>query len=217
MLEIKDISFSYQKDKHILKNVNACFEQGKVIAVQGESGQGKSTLLTILSGLEKDYEGSIVLDGNIVDKKSLHNFNRESISIIFQDLNLLNYLNIEENLRQGCLVKQKECSDIMQKACLEFFSIQNLNLKDYPAKISGGQQQRVAIIRALLSDTKIILADEPTANIDAKNAKTIVQVIAQVAKQENKIVILVTHDDNIAKLCDETYFLRDKTLQKKHF
>lgn len=215
MLEIKNISFSYEESSPILNELNATFEEGKVIAIQGESGQGKSTLLSILAGLEKDYDGSIVLDDQQIKKNELHSYNKDNISIVFQELNLIKYLSLNDNLEQGCLVKGKVCSESLKKSYMDFFNLNDLNLKEYPAKISGGQQQRIAIIRALLSDTKVILADEPTASIDTMNSNTIIDVIKLVAQKTNKIVIIVTHDDHVADECDEVYLLKDTKLIKK--
>ena len=215
MLEIKDLSFGYENNKIILDDINMEFVSGKVIAIQGESGQGKSTLLAILAGLEKGFEGRLILDGELINKGQLYDYNKKNISIIFQELNLIKYLDVYDNIKQGCLVKQKKFAKEKMVEYLSTLNLTDLNLKKYPATLSGGQQQRVAIIRALLSDTKIILADEPTASIDQKNADTIIGELKILACQEDKIVIVVTHDNHIAKQCDEIYVLENTKLHKQ--
>ncbi|MDL2211771.1 ATP-binding cassette domain-containing protein [Erysipelotrichaceae bacterium OttesenSCG-928-M19] len=215
MLEIRNLSFSYDKQTKILDDLNVQFNSGKVIAIQGESGQGKSTLLAILAGLEKDFEGQLVLDDEIINKAQLFKYSKENISMIFQELNLIKYLNLVDNIKQGCLIKGKAFSQEKMREYLEIVNLSDLDLNKYPATISGGQQQRIAIIRALLADTKIILADEPTASIDQKNADAIINELKELAKQEDKIVIVVTHDNYIAKQCNEIYYLNDTSLVKQ--
>lgn len=214
MLEIKNISFSYEQNNMILEDLSMSFEEGKVVAIQGESGQGKSTLLTILSGLETRYQGEIILDGQVINKSDLHKYNKENVGIIFQELNLINYLNLKDNLLQGCLVKNKPINLDKMNEYLQHFNVSDLDLNKYPSTLSGGQQQRIAIIRALLSDMKIILADEPTASIDSKNSSLIIEQLKDLAKKENKIVIVITHDNEIALECDEIYSLKNKKLLK---
>lgn len=215
MLEIKNLSFSYESDIMVLEDININFESGKVIAIQGESGQGKSTLLAILAGLEKSYTGEIVLDGQVINKNNLYKYNKENISMIFQELNLIKYLNIVDNIKQGCLVKQKAFNLDLMNDYIKRLNLEKLNLSKYPSALSGGQQQRVAIIRALLSDTKVILADEPTASIDSKNANAIINELKELACSEDKIIIVVTHDNGIAKQCDEILLLDNTKLIKQ--
>ncbi|MDF9866910.1 putative ABC transport system ATP-binding protein [Bacilli bacterium PM5-3] len=215
MLEIKDLSFSYDNKQMILENVNMKFKEGRVIAIQGESGQGKSTLLAILAGLESNFDGQIILNDELINKGKLYQYNKDNISIIFQELNLIKYLDILDNIKQGCFIKNKVFEKDKMFDYLKMLNLDNLNLAKFPSTLSGGQQQRIAIIRALLSDTKIILADEPTASIDAKNADTIISEMKLLASKENKIVIVVTHDNLIAKQCDEVYLLENTKLVKQ--
>lgn len=214
MLEIKNISFSYEANNMILQDLDMSFNEGKVVAIQGESGEGKSTLLTILSGLESRFQGEIILDDKVINKSELHKYNKENIGIIFQELNLINYLNLQDNLLQGCLVKNKPIDTNKMKEYLDYFNLSDLDLNKYPTTLSGGQQQRIAIIRALLSDMKIILADEPTASIDSKNSNLIIEQLKELAKKESKIVIVITHDNEIASQCDEIYSLKNKKMLK---
>lgn len=214
MLEIRNMNFSYDAKNEILKDLNMSFNEGNVVAIQGESGEGKSTLLTILSGLESRYNGDIVLDDKIINKGDLHKYNKENVGIVFQELNLINYLNLKDNILQGCQVKNKQVDLEKMHAYLEHFNLSDLDLNKFPSTLSGGQQQRIAIIRALLSDMKIILADEPTASIDRKNSYKIINQLKELAKKEDKIVIVITHDNGIAKECDEIYNLKNKVMLK---
>lgn len=214
MLEIKNMNFSYEENNKILENINISFNEGSVVAIQGESGQGKSTLLTILSGLESRYDGEIIYNDKIVSKNELHKYNKENVGIIFQELNLINYLNLKDNIFQGCLVKNKLIDVNKMHEYLDYFNLKDLDLNKYPTTLSGGQQQRIAIIRALMSDMKIILADEPTASIDRKNSNIIVNQLKDLAKKEDKIVIIITHDNEIAKKCDEIYSIKNRQILK---
>lgn len=214
MLEVKNLNFKYEKTKPILNNLNLQFESGKVIAIQGESGAGKSTLLAILSGLEKEYEGELVFNDKIIGKSDLHQYNKENVSIIFQDLNLIKYLNLKENIKQGCAVKGKKLDENRLNAYVDTLNLRDLDLEKYPLTLSGGQQQRIAIIRALLSNTKIILADEPTASIDSKNSKAIIEELKLLAQQEDKIIIVITHNNSIAMECHERYQLENGNMEK---
>ncbi|WP_423364175.1 ATP-binding cassette domain-containing protein [Mycoplasma sp. P36-A1] len=212
MLQIKDLSFSYDSNIKVLDNLNATFESGQVVAIQGKSGQGKSTLLTILAGLENNYSGELLFDNKVIEKKDLFEYNKENVSIIFQELNLIKYLSIDDNIKQGYLVKNKQYSAENLEKFIKKFDMDTINLGKMPATLSGGQQQRVAIIRALLSNTKIILADEPTSSVDSENSLNIIHELRKIAQEEDKIIIVVTHDDIVAKECDKTYLLNNNGL-----
>ncbi len=213
MLEIKNLSFSYDNNVRILDDLDVVFDRGQTYAIIGESGEGKSTLLSVLAGLDNRYEGIIKCEGSEIKKSKLKRFNQDEISIIFQDNNLLNYMSIIENIKQGCIVKKKPVNIEVLSKYLSDFNLKKLNVNAYPNILSGGQQQRIAIIRSLISNTSIILADEPTANLDKKNANIIIRQLQHLAKNENKIVIIVTHSNEIAKRCDVKYRLMDGKLE----
>lgn len=207
MLEIKNLTFSYDTNNQVLQDINAAFNEGEVIAIQGKSGQGKSTLLSILSGLENDFEGELIYQNQIINKKQLFDYNIKNISMIFQDLNLINYLSIKDNIKQGYIIKDKKVNEQDLQDYLKMFNLEELDINKMPSSLSGGQQQRIAIIRALLANTSIILADEPTSSVDKQNSTIIIDELKKLAKEQNKIVIIVTHDEAVAKMCDQTYLL----------
>ncbi len=211
MLELKNVSFSYN-EKKILDNINVTFEPRNVYAIKGESGSGKTTLLSILAGLDKRYTGKLVYNNQELLKSSFTKYNQNEISIIFQDNNLIHYLSILDNIKQSCIIKNKSLNSELLENYIAEFNLGKLDLKSYPKVLSGGEQQRIAIIRSLISDTKIILADEPTASLDKKNANIIFNNLKFLAKQENKIVIIVTHDNSVSNKCDVVYKIENKKL-----
>ncbi|MDR1782388.1 MAG: ATP-binding cassette domain-containing protein [Bacilli bacterium] len=212
MLKLKDISFSYQNNVEIFDKLNIEFEENKTYAIQGVSGSGKTTLLNIIAGLDDSYKGEIIYQDQVIDKNKLQDYRKNRVSIIFQDNNLLNYLNIKDNIKQGCLIKNKAFDEALFNEYLTQFKLDNLNLNSYPSILSGGQQQRVAIIRSLLSKTDIILADEPTASVDEVTAMKIIEELKELSHNENKLVIIVTHQKDIANKCDYVYHLQDYNL-----
>lgn len=149
--ELRNITYSYDGKKDVLKDVSALFEQGKMYSVLGESGCGKTTLLSVMSGLDNVTNGGIIFRGQLIRKKMLTKFRAENISMIFQDYNLIDYLNAKENAE----IVTTKSSDVI----LERLGLKPEEIKRNILKLSGGQQQRVAIARALLSDAEILLAD----------------------------------------------------------
>lgn len=212
MIKLENISFSYDGSNNVLEDINIEFHSKKVVAIQGMSGVGKSTLLAIIAGQENQYKGNLIFKENIIEPANLFDYCKENVSIIFQSLNLLNYLNIKDNIIQSSLIRDKNYDENRIIDYVKLLNLEDITLTNYPSKLSGGQQQRIAIIRALLCDTKIILADEPTANIDKDNAKIIINQLKKLAKEEDKIIIIVTHDDKVAQMCDKKYILKDKHL-----
>ncbi|MDR3214763.1 MAG: ABC transporter ATP-binding protein [Bacilli bacterium] len=215
MLQLKNISFAYIKDNNIFENINLSFEADKIYAIQGLSGSGKSTLLNIIAGLDNRYQGQLMYDNQEINHLNITNYKKDDVSMIFQDQNLLHYLNILDNIKLECLIKHKIIDETLLNKYLGQFNLSNLNLKKYPRILSGGQQQRITLIRSLLSGSKIILADEPTANVDEETAFNIINEFKYLAHQEHKIIIIVTHNNQIASLCDVTYLLKDGLIMEK--
>ena len=210
MLQIENLSFSYD-DKKVLDNINLSFNRGKSYAIVGKSGCGKTTLLSVLGGLENKYVGNIKYNSKVIDKASISKYHRENVSIIFQNLNLIDYLTINENIIEEHRIRRKKIVSLDEiDRLFEEFDIEEIDKSDYPCKLSGGQQQRIAIIRTILSDTDIILADEPTASLDKHNSDAIIDKLNGIAKDFNKIVIIVTHDKSIADKCDVSIELASK-------
>lgn len=207
ILEIKNVTYNYSNSSElVLSKVNQKFEIGKFYAIIGKSGAGKSTLLSLLAGLDKPGKGKILFKGNDIEKDGYSNHRKNNISLVFQNYNLIDYLMPLENVR---LVNKNASETILFELGLDKSQI-NRNVM----KLSGGQQQRVAIARALVSDSPIILADEPTGNLDADTAREIIEILKKLAKERNKCVIVVTHSKEVANSADIILELRDKKLKQ---
>ncbi|MEY8261775.1 ABC transporter ATP-binding protein [Oscillospiraceae bacterium 50-60] len=193
-LELKNVSYAYEKSKAVLQNVSAELETGKMYAILGPSGSGKTTLLSLLGGLDVPTQGSVLFDGEDITTKGLEHHRRSHISLIFQSYNLIDYMTPVENVR---LTAKLDAAPILERLGLEQDEITRNVLK-----LSGGQQQRVAIARALASDAPVILADEPTGNLDADTAEEITAILKESAHAFGKCVVVVTHSGEVAKQAD---------------
>lgn len=193
-LELRNVSYSYEKGKAVLSNISAELDNGKMYAILGPSGSGKTTLLSLLGGLDTPTSGSVLFDGvNIASCPEHHR--RHNISLIFQSYNLIDYMTPVENVR---LTAKLEAVPILERLGLtKDETLRNI------LKLSGGQQQRVAIARALASDAPIILADEPTGNLDPDTADEITAVLKESAHTFGKCVVIVTHSGELAKQADK--------------
>ena len=206
ILEIKNVTYNYSNSGElVLSKVNQKFEIGKFYAIIGKSGAGKSTLLSLLAGLDKPQKGQILFNGNDIEKDGYSNHRKNNISLVFQNYNLIDYLTPIENVR---LVNKNASETILFELGLDKCQI-NRNVM----KWSGGQQQRVAIARALVSEAPIILADEPTGNLDVDTASEIIEILKKLAKERNKCVIVVTHSKEVANSADIVLELRDRKLK----
>ena len=209
ILKMDNVSYSYSsynssKEK-VLQDVNVEFENGTFYAVIGKSGAGKSTFLSLLAGLDTPTKGNILFENQDIAKTGYSHHRSKHISLVFQNYNLIDYLTPLENLK---LVSKNANKDILLKLGLEEEHI-NRNVM----KLSGGQQQRVAIARALVSEAPIILADEPTGNLDENTAQEIIDILKKVAAENNKCVIVVTHSNQLANAADVVLELKDKKLK----
>lgn len=213
ILELKDLTYSYPNAEYvnledkILSSVNYEFEEGKFYAIVGKSGTGKSTLLSLLAGLDEPKKGDVFFKEHSLEDIGYSDYRKNNISIVFQNYNLIDYLTPMENVR---LVNRDAKEDILYELGLEDSQInRNINM------LSGGQQQRVAIARALASDTPVILADEPTGNLDENTSAEIVDIFKKLAKENNKCVIVVTHSNELANSADVILELKNKKLNEK--
>ena len=202
-----------------VNNVSFAFTEGQFVAIMGPSGCGKSTLLYILGGLDKATSGELVVDGVNVRKlsaKQEHLFRRQKLGFVFQSFHLIPNLTALENVVLPMQLKggqsRQEMRERARKLLLQV-GIDEDRHKHRPGKLSGGQQQRVAIARALANDPKVILADEPTGNLDSRNGKLIVELLKQLSER-GKTVIVVTHDTGIAKIADVRIKLQDGSIQE---
>ena len=206
-LELKNVSYAYEKGKAVLQSVNAKLETGKMYAILGPSGSGKTTLLSLLGGLDTPTQGNILFDGEDIVAKGMEYHRRNHISLIFQSYNLIDYMTPIENVR---LTAKLDAAPILKRLGLEQDEITRNVLK-----LSGGQQQRVAIARALSSDTPIILADEPTGNLDADTAEEITAILKESAHTFGKCVVVVTHSGEVAKQADMVLEIKRRHLKER--
>lgn len=203
-LQLKNISYFYNKEIPILQNMSIRFEREKMYAILGKSGSGKTTLLSLLAGLDKPVEGVMLYKGNILKEKELDNYRAKHVSIIFQNYNLIDYLTAVENIE---FITNKNARPILHE-----LGILKEDMDRNVLQLSGGQQQRVAIGRALTSETEILLADEPTGNLDEKTAKEIAEILKNTAHRKKKCVIVVTHSLEVAKYADVVLNLKEGKL-----
>jgi len=202
---------------NVLKDVNLNLESGKVIALVGPSGSGKSTFLHLLALLDRPTKGKISILGKSTSDLSEDKKNemiRDHVSIIFQNNNLLSDFNAVENVAIPLIIRNKSYSYAIEKA-EKFLKQVNLShrLKHFPSDLSGGEQQRVAIARSLISETKIILADEPTGNLDYKNSTEVFSYFLKL-KEKNKIILIATHNRELAKKADYTLSLSNGNIKR---
>lgn len=206
VLEIKNVTYTYSGSREtVLLSVNQGFELGKFYAIIGKSGAGKSTLLSLLAGLDKPNSGRILFENEDISEKGYSNHRKNNISLVFQNYNLIDYLSPLENIR---LVNSKAPEEILLDLGLD-----KSQIKRNVMKLSGGQQQRVSIARALVSEAPIILADEPTGNLDSATADEIIGILKKLAKERNKCVIVVTHSKEVANAADIVLELGDMKLK----
>lgn len=216
ILELTNVSYRYNdasKDDYVFKNLSYTFETGKVYAIKGKSGSGKTTLLSLISGLEKCSEGKIIFDGKDLKKMNLDEYRSTHIWIVFQSYNLLPYLTALENITLAMDISKEKITNKKDKA-LQL--MQKVGLDESYAnrkilKLSGGEQQRIAIARSLSYDAKMIVADEPTGNLDKDTENDIMSILKDLAKKDNKCIIIVTHSENVCKQVDTVYELKKKT------
>ncbi len=194
ILETRNIIYSYDGNKTVLKNVSAEFEIGKIYAILGPSGCGKTTLLSLLGGLDSPSSGQIMYQGEDIAKTGLAEHRRSHVAFIFQSYNLIDYLTPMENVSLT--------SKLPPLPILEKLGLTKEESKRNVLKLSGGQQQRVAIARALASDAQVILADEPTGNLDEDTAAEITAILKGSAHKSGKCVVIVTHSNELAKEAD---------------
>ncbi|KEI92311.1 ABC transporter ATP-binding protein [Clostridium botulinum] len=220
VLEFKNVNYSYKdagKELIILESVDFNFESGKFYTILGASGSGKTTALSLASALDSPKSGEILYEGKDIKKIGLTNYRNQHIGIVFQAYNLINYMTGIQNIVTAMEITRNQIPDRKQKA---YELIEKVGLKREEGErsilnLSGGQQQRVAIARALSTNAKIILADEPTGNLDSKTSVDIIKLFQKLAHEDNKCIIMVTHSLEIASMSDVIINLDNKKFKVK--
>ena len=214
ILETKNLCKTYGEGDTLVKaldNVSFSVEQGEFIAIVGPSGSGKSTLLHILGGVDVPTSGEVIISGTKIsdlDETALAIFRRRQIGLIYQFYNLIPILTVEENLTLPLLLDGRKPDQKQIEMLVEKLGLEN-RLKHLPNELSGGQQQRVSIGRALLNSPALLLADEPTGNLDSENSKEIIKLLRQFNKENKQTVIIITHDERIALSADRVIEIND--------
>lgn len=205
ILEFQNVGYWYKnQDQPLFEDISIQFSQGLLYTIVGTSGSGKTTFLSLAGGLDVPKEGDILYKGENISKIGLIGFRNQYVSIVFQFYNLLPYMTALQNITSAMEITGSQVKNKEQYALemLEKVGIREKQARQKVMTLSGGQQQRVSIIRAFCCDTDLIVADEPTGNLDEDTSKDIVRLFQNLAHQENKCVIMVTHDEQIAKVSD---------------
>ncbi len=215
MIHIQDLHKSYQMGSsslHVLKGINLQIDEGELVAIMGSSGSGKSTLLNILGMLDSGDSGSYTLDNTLIknlDETKAAKYRNKFLGFVFQSFNLINYKNAIENVALPLYYQGFSRKDRLKKA-LDY--LEKVGLKNWathlPNELSGGQKQRVAIARSLVTEPKVLLADEPTGALDSKTSKEVMQLIQKI-NNEGKTILVVTHETDIANMCKRIVHLKD--------
>jgi putative ABC transport system ATP-binding protein len=218
LLEIKNLTYGYvdgNRKRNILNELSYTFEKGKLYTILGSSGSGKTTLLSLIGALEKIQEGEIYYEGKSIKEIGYTKYRRNYISVVFQQYNLIPYLTGLENVLNIMNITDKDLPKPYEKTALNLLNM--LGIVETKAKrsistLSGGEQQRVAIARALATDVDVIIADEPTGNLDTETEKEIVSIFNKLAKEYNKCIIIVTHSNEVTNYSDISLKLQDGKL-----
>lgn len=213
ILNLSKVSYRYDdalEDEYVLKDINYSFNSGKVYAIKGKSGSGKTTLLSLISGLETKYEGNIYYEDKDLKDIDLDIYRNTYIGIVFQSYNLLPHLTALENIVLSMDISKVKVLDKKSQAIklMESVGLDNTLANRRVLKLSGGEQQRIAIARSLSYNPKIIIADEPTGNLDKDTEDEILKIFKDLAHKENKCVIIVTHSKNVCDNADVVYELK---------
>ena len=219
ILEVKNLTKIYGHDENqivALDHVSFTVEKGEFIAIVGSSGSGKSTLLHLIGGVDKPTSGEVIVNGQNVYKKNeneLAIFRRREVGLIYQFYNLIPILTVEENMTLPVLLDNKKVNQERLDELLRILDLKSRE-KHLPRELSGGQQQRVSIGRALMNAPSLVLADEPTGNLDSKNSKEIIDLLKLTQKRYKQTLIMITHDERIAMQADRIIVIEDGKIKK---
>ena len=208
IIEVRDLYFTYpdgDSRKVILDHVNVSFEKGKFYTILGESGSGKTTFLSLIAALDKPEGGEILYEGESIETIGYERYRRNNIGIVFQSYNLISYMNALENVMVAMSITDNKMDKELKAKALEILSSVGIDGSKATRRInrlSGGEQQRVAIARAISTNVDVIIADEPTGNLDSKTSDTIIELFKELAHKRNKCIIMVTHAQKVADQSD---------------
>lgn len=217
---VKSLSKYYGKEKNkviALDEISLKIKKGEFIAIVGASGSGKSTLLHMIGGVDKPTSGEVIIDDIDITKlneRELALFRLRKIGFVFQRFNLISVLSVEENIEMPCLLDDENIDEIYKEELLTMLGIKDKR-DSMIDELSGGQMQRVAIGRALANKPEIILADEPTGNLDSNNAMEVLELLKYSARKYNQTLIVITHDEKIALEADRIFIIKEGTLKEK--
>jgi len=220
MLEAQNLHKIYKngaKELHVLKGISLKIKQGEVVSIVGPSGAGKSTLLHILGGLDLPSEGSVNFKGEDIYKlsdKGLSQIRNEKVGFVFQFYHLFSEFNVLENVLLPALCSRSKMKTELKEKAISL--LKNIGLEErknhLPSQLSGGEQQRVAIARALINSPQILFCDEPTGNLDSKTGSEVIEMLKKLNKENNMTVVLVTHNEEVAKIAGTRLYLKDGLL-----
>ena len=221
-ISLKNVSYTYRNRYQSVTAVNGvsfAFDTGKVYAIVGKSGSGKTTLLSMLSGLDLPTEGEVLYEGVSTEKMNRDRYRREDVAVIYQNFNLFPLMTVRENIMYPVRLQGHSKAEAKAKASemLEKVGLTEQQAKRFPSMLSGGEQQRVAIARALASNSRVILADEPTGNLDVGNSHNIAEILCDLAHTMDYCVIIVTHDLAVAGLADVQVRMVDGKIHENGF
>ena len=217
ILELKNVNYAYNEKKQVLNGACCSFEEGIVYALVGKSGAGKSTLLSLMAGLDVPDSGEVVFNGTPTWELDLTDYRLKSVSVIYQDFELFPLLTVLENIMYPMQLNGIPEKDALSEAkqLAAKVSLSEELYDRYPSELSGGEQQRVAIARGLTMDRRVMLADEPTGNLDSENSDNIFRLLSDLAHRDGKCIIIVTHDLTIMDKADVVYRITDGKIVRR--
>jgi len=213
-LELEEVCYTYKtkyQSVEAVRGISYAFESGQLYALMGSSGSGKTTLLSLMAGLDVPTSGRVLCEGTATDAMDLNRYRREKAAVIYQDFRLFPLLTVAENVMYPLELRGMKTKQAKEEAIrlLARVGLSEEYADRFPAMLSGGEQQRVAIARALGMETKVLLADEPTGNLDETNSEKIFDMLLELAHKEGYLVIVVTHDESLGALADVKVRIRD--------
>ena len=214
VVDVKDVSKVYESESGrtlVLDKVNVSIKKGEFVGIVGDSGSGKTTLLNLVGGMDSVSSGTITVAGDVISRYNDQQrtaYRRRRVGFIFQDYNLINELTVYENIILPFQLKKKEIDENLTDKFLDMLKLKEKK-NAFPMQLSGGEQQRAAVLRSLLSEPDIILADEPTGNLDSKNTQMVVKLLQQFSNKMGKTILFVTHNMALTKYCNRVIVVRD--------